>query len=366
MKSKRLLLPGTYIQGPDALNELPEQIQTFGNSAVIIWDACVKSLFGDKVLSLLSAAGVNGNEFIFPGQTTRNAADQLTRAAQDFPDGFIVGIGGGKTLDIAKAVAAQSRRRMISVPTTASNDSPASSFTVWYTEDGKGDGYDTWGHSPDIVLVDTSIIAKAPLRTFIAGMGDALATWYEAKAVLDAHACNCLGTPATSTAITLAESSRDVLFQYGIDAMESVRRKETSPALEKVVEAAILHSGVGFESGGLATAHQLANNMGILPETHGLLHGEEVAFGLVTQLCLDKRLADDDEHLRVFNFLKQVGLPTTFQQIGISNPAREYLKTLAVLCDGENSFSRNHPFEVTAETIVDAMFLADEIGRNLL
>lgn len=363
MKFNRLLLPGKYIQGPQALRELPDEIKEFGDSVLLIWDPLVKSLFGDRVLSSFSKAGLIWNEFLFTGQITRSTAIRLSEEVKKIPAPLILGMGGGKTLDIAKAVAAWTNRRMVSVPTVASNDSPASSFTVWYTEDGKGDGYDNWGRSPDMVLVDTSIILGAPLRSFIAGIGDALATWYEAKAVFDAGALNCLGTPATTTALKLAESSRNVLFEYGSAAIESVRSGKTSFAFESVVEATILHSGIGFESGGLATAHQIANNMGILSETNGLLHGEEVAFGLATQLCLDP-MVPDDERNRVFDFLAEVGLPITFQQLGISDPTREKLWDLAILCEGKESFSRNHPFEVHADSIIDAMFKADYLGRR--
>ncbi|MDO5552927.1 MAG: glycerol dehydrogenase [Planctomycetia bacterium] len=355
MAFKTLLLPGKYVQGPNALATLGSELKRFGNNVVLVWDSCVKGLFGTTVLDSLRDAGLDYTEFLLSGQTLRSEAAALAGQVKNLTNpGIVVGIGGGKTLDMAKAIAAYTGLPVASVPTVASNDSPTSSFTVWYTEDGRGDGFDTWGRCPDLVLVDSQVIAGAPVRMFIAGLGDALATWYEAKAVADADAVNCLGTPVTVAALTLARSARDVIFQNGLDALTAVRNHEVSPALEQVLEATILYSGVGFESGGLATAHQMANNMGILKETHGLLHGEEVAFGLATQLWLDPNV-DSDERARVIAFMKNVGLPTTLRDIGLANATADQLMPLAEICEQPGSFAHNHPFKVTAQSIVNAM-----------
>jgi len=355
MIPKTLLLPGKYVQGPNALRYLGPELRRFGTRPVLLWDRHVRGLFCEIVFAGLKENGLDWEELLFGGQTLRTEAAILSDRLKNLPGrDIVVGIGGGKTLDMAKAVAAMSDRPFATVPTMASNDSPTSSFTVWYLDNNEGDGFDTWGRCPDLVLVDTEVIAGAPVRTFIAGIGDALSTWYEAKAVADAGAVNCLGTPLTVTALTLAKNARDTIFEYGRDAILAVKNKKANESLEKIVEATILYSGVGFESGGLATAHQMANNMGILPETHGLMHGEEVAFGLATQLWMDTTV-DPEERNQVIGFMREIGLPVTLEQIGLKGATREKLMPLARLCDCPGSFAKNHPFDVTADLIVDAM-----------
>ena len=136
-----------------------------------------------------------------------------------------------------------------------------------------------------------------------------------------------------------------------------------TPAVEKVVETNTLHSGLGFESGGLATAHMIANPLSNFPECSGLMHGEKVGFGIITQLCLDED-TDVDEMYRIVDFEIALGLPVTFADLNLEGVTRERLMTIGNACGGEGSLCHNHCFEVTAESVVDAMIAADALGRE--
>jgi len=155
----------------------------------------------------------------------------------------------------------------------------------------------------------------------------------------------------------------DTILEFGVEAKAAVECGVATPAVEKVVEANILLSGVGWESGGLATAHAIANSLPALHETHGLMHGEKVAFGLMTQLCLEQDLPMDTIY-RIADFLVAVGLPTTFAAMKMQDVSKERLLAFAQSVSGEGSFIHNHPFAVTAQDLVDAMIAADALGRN--
>jgi glycerol dehydrogenase len=99
----------------------------------------------------------------------------------------VVGIGGGKTLDTAKAIGYYQKLPVVVIPTIASTDAPTSALSVIYTEAGEFEEYLIYPKNPDMVVMDTAIIAKAPVRLLVAGMGDALSTWFEAKACYDAE-----------------------------------------------------------------------------------------------------------------------------------------------------------------------------------
>jgi glycerol dehydrogenase len=274
-----------------------------------------------------------------------------------------VGIGGGKVLDVAKAVAVDAQIKMVTCPTIASNDSPTSAASVWYDAEHNFIGFDCWPFNPDVVLVDTQVIAEGPIRAFVAGMGDALATWIEAAAAYKSRAPNIAGGAPTMAAMAIAELCYTTLLEHGLDANRAVQHNVVTPAVEKVVEANVLLSGLGFESGGLATAHMIANLLSNVPECKDLMHGEKVGFGIATQLCLDDE-TDVDEVYTVFDFQIEIGLPVTLADVNLEGVSRERLRQIGEVCAGEGSLCHNHPFEITPEGVVDAMIAADALGRQ--
>jgi glycerol dehydrogenase len=164
-------------------------------------------------------------------------------------------------------------------------------------------------------------------------------------------------------AMAIAQLGYDVLLEHGVDAKRAVEANVLTPSVEKVIEANILHSGLGFESGGLATAHMIANCLPSFPECHGLMHGEEVGFGVISQLCMDKAVSMDEVYEAV-DFEVAVGLPVTFADIGLAGIKRERLKTIGDICAGEGSLCGSHCFEVTSDAVVDAMIAADALGTE--
>jgi len=357
-----LIAPRKYVQGRDVLKEAGAYIGLVGKKPLVLWDARVKGLVGPMVMASLKAAGLDAVDVDFRGDSTKAEAARVADIARTRGADVAVGVGGGKTLDTAKAAAAAAGIKMVTCPTIASNDSPTSSYTVWYDEKGNCLGFESWGVNPDLVLVDTQVIANAPARAFVAGMGDALATWIEAEAAFKTRAGNLAGGLTTRAAMALARLGYDILLECGVEAKRDVEQHVVTPAVEKVVEANVLLSGLGFESCGVATAHMIANCLPSFPECHGLMHGEEVGFGIVSQLCLDED-ARTDEVYRVVDFEIAVGLPVTFADLGLDGVGRDRLKAIGDICGGKGSLCENHPFEVTSASVVDAMIAADALGR---
>ncbi len=162
------------------------------------------------------------------------------------------------------------------VPTIASTDAPTSALSVIYTDEGNFETYRFYKKNPDLVLVDTKLIAEAPARFLASGIADALATWVEVRSVLAFGGKTMAGGVPTIAAEAIAKRCEEVLFDYGIPAYESVKAKVVTPALESVVEANTLLSGLGFESGGLAAAHAIHNGFTALHgDIHHLTHGEK-------------------------------------------------------------------------------------------
>jgi glycerol dehydrogenase len=362
---KVLIAPRKYIQGRGVLGELGEYLKLLGKKPLVLWDPVVKQLVSATVRQSLASAGMEMVEVEFAGEASAAERARVGGIAAQAGVDMAVGIGGGKVLDVAKAVAVDNHIGMVTCPTIASNDSPTSAATVWYDDNHNFVGFDCWPFNPDIVLVDTQVVANGPVRAFVAGMGDALSTWVEAEAAFKSRAPNIAGGRPTMAALTLARLCFETLLEFGLDAKRDVELHVVTPAVEKVTEANVLLSGLGFESGGLATAHMIGNLLSNVPECQqkGLMHGEKVAFGIVTQLCLDDEM-DADEKVAIVDFEIEIGLPVTFDELNLKGATREKLQTLADACAGPGSLCHNHPFQVTAADILDAMFAADALGRQ--
>lgn len=356
-------LPGKYCQGRGILGELGKYILPYGKKPLILWEQFLKDSYGSQIVASLQSHGLSFYDAIFKGESTKRAAHELSDVVRAEGCDVVVGIGGGKAIDTAKGAAAFSQTRLIIVPTIASNDAPSSACTVWYTDEGEYDGFDMWATNPDMIIADTEVIAKAPVRFFVAGMGDALATWPEASTCFAKRAVACTGGVQTITAMSMARLCFDTILEYGLEARSAVERKVVTAAVDRVVEANILLSGVGWESGGLATAHAIANSLPSIHETHGFLHGEKVSFGLITQLCLDQDLSVDEIY-RIVDFQIAVGLPVTLSDMKMQDVSRERLLDFAKSVSGEGSFVHNHPFTISPTDIVDAMFAADSLGTR--
>jgi len=308
------------------------------------------------------AAGLAYEVYDFGGECSKPEIEQAKTAALAAKAQVIVGAGGGKVLDTSRAVAAALNKPSVNCPTVASSDAPCSALSVVYTKSGEFDSYFFYKRNPDLVLVDTTVIAQAPARLLVAGMGDALATWFEAKTVMDARAKNQVGGATTISAGALARLCYETLLGDGVMALEAVRTKVVTPSLERLVEANTLLSGLGFESGGLAIAHSVHNGLTTNAHTHDYLHGEKVAFGLLVQLVAEgKSQTIIDE---VLNFCHSVGLPITLAQVGITKLSTEGLMQIAQRSCAEGETAHNEPFDVTPQLVADAIVAANKIGQS--
>ena len=265
---------------------------------------------------------------------------------------LIVGIGGGKTLDTAKSVASRLNIQVVIVPTIAASDAPCSALSVFYDNDGRV-AFDEFLHrNPDLVLVDTEIIAQAPSRFLAAGIGDALATYYEAQACRRSGAANCMAVPGAAVAYAIARECREILFEHGREALADNDRQRVSHDLEQVIEANILLSGVGFESGGVAAAHAIHHGLAEMPETHHYLHGEKVALGILVGLILEQAT---QEFETVRDFLGQVRLPTSLSALGLHDVTDAQLQSIAARACREGEIMHNEPMPVTQADVVAAL-----------
>lgn len=354
--------PGKYIQGKGELSKLGEYISVYSNKAVLIIDGFIFDNYEEQIRQSCKIENLNIKYERFTGECSRVEIDRIINASNDMKDIVIVGIGGGKTLDTAKAVAYYTQSPVIIVPTMASTDAPCSALSVIYTQKGEFSEYLFLKSNPDMVIMDTDIIKNAPSRLLVSGMGDALATYFEARATANSNSNSIAGGKATKTAIALAKLCYETLLEDGYKAKQAVENHVCTKAVENIIEANTLLSGVGFESGGLAAAHAIHNGLTAIEQTHKYFHGEKVAFGTLVQLVLENESLEEIN--KVLEFCESVGLPITLSDIGISEIKEEEIMNVAKLSCDVNETIHNMPFEVDCEQVYAAILAADSLGKN--
>ena len=357
------IFPGRYVQGYDALKSLGEEIKRFNEKALLLVDPFVhENIFPSFKDSLEEAITYRAEPF--GGESSDEEIERVSKIVREEGYKVVVGIGGGKTLDTAKAVAYQTELPMVIVPTIASTDAATSALSVIYTPEGEFDRYLFLPHNPDLVLVDTRVVVEAPVEFLVSGMGDALATWFEAESARQSYAPNMTGNLGSMTAYALAELCFNTLMEHGVDARTACEVHAVVPAVEKIVEANTLLSGLGFESGGLAAAHAIHNGFTVLEASHNAYHGEKVAFGVLASLYLTGKPAMLID--RVYTFCENVGLPTTLEDLGMEDVSDEDLMRVAEAATDEDETIHNEPMPVTAEMVFAAIKTADAEGRHRL
>ncbi|MCG7317748.1 MULTISPECIES: glycerol dehydrogenase [Brevibacillus] len=369
---KAFISPTKYVQGENELVNLGYFIKTFGDSALLIAHQDDITRVKDKLEHTIAQFGVTIIESGFNGECSRNEVHRLKQLAKEHACSCTIGLGGGKAIDTAKCVA--EGEALIIVPTIAATDAPTSHSAVLYTPEGEFDDYAYFKQSPSVVLIDTNVIANAPTRFLVAGMGDALSTYFEARATANSYSNVNAGLPCganagvgqptkgTRAALALAKLCYETLLEDGLKAKISCDSNIVTPALENIIETNILLSGLGFESGGLAAAHAIHNGLTALEGTHSYYHGEKVAFSTLVQLVLEN--ANKGEINEVLNFCVSVGLPVCLADIGVTNVTRsELLNVAQKACILEESI-HSMPFPVTEEDVVAAIMVADQIGQE--
>lgn len=355
---RTFISPSKFILGNGELQNLGTHVSGFGDKALLIAHpddyARVKEALD---IAFKDVKCIYGG---FGGESTKKEIARLQGIVEKENVAVVIGLGGGKAIDTGKATASNTRRPVIIVPTIAATDAPTSALAIIYNEQGEFEEYMFLKKNPDIVIVDSGVIAKAPTRFLVSGMGDALATVFEARACAKSFATNMSGGLSTKAALAIAETCYATLLEDGEKAKAACDANVVTTALENIIEANILSSGLGFESSGLAAAHSVHDGLTVLEETHHCYHGEKVAFGTLVQLVLEN--ADQSELNTVLGWCKKIGLPTCLKELGVTNLDDERLMKVAEASCAEGETIKNMPFAVTPEAVAAAIRTADIIG----
>lgn len=348
---RKMVTPSLYMQGKGAIYHLGQKALPFGDKAFVVGGHTALSVAGERIRKSLDS---NGIEIVGwkddVKDCTYETIDRLVEDGKRCKGHFVVGVGGGRAIDTAKAVAWKLKVPAMSIGTQCATNADASAESVVYTEDHRYLEAITLPKSPVLVIEDTEVISKAPVKYIVWGMGDALSAKFEAEAFAKARQRRPTGQVPTTPALVLADACFRELMEHGLKAVTDLRNGIHSLDVDDVIEAVKLSSALAFENTGCALAHALHNGLTKTGQVKGE-HGEIVAYTTIVQLAFEKRSVD--EVRQVAEWCKNIGLPTTLKQLG--DPSKAALRQAAEWASEKDPDSRNMPEKMRVSDVLDAI-----------
>jgi glycerol dehydrogenase len=354
--------PWNYIQGPGEFDNLPEYSQRYSKNVFVLIDGFLFDSLGARLKE--NFAAIDSTLYIdrFGGECCQSEIDRVSGAIKACGAGLAIAVGGGKTLDTVKAAAISMDLHVIIVPTSASNDAPVSSLSVVYTEQGVHDHSVNFHRGSDLVLIDSEIILAAPKRLLVAGMGDALSTYFEARACERSQIKNGVGKGylPCKAGMAIARLCYDILMRDSVKALLAMDAGVVNEAFENIIEANALLSGLGFQNTGCSIAHSINAGLSELPEATPYLHGERVGFGVLVQLVFEN--APMEEIYEILEYLDAVGLPMTLDGVGVE-ATKEKVGIMTEKMVYHNALAHTQSLVVNKDTVGAAILTADAMGK---
>ena len=174
--------PLKYVQGSGALKEFYDYFKDLGKNWLFVCSRSGHRTCHDKLEESFGTSDTHRHYEVFGGISSVGEIDKFRKMVRNENIDVVVGVGGGSAIDTAKATAHYEGKRVVIIPTVVATDAPCTGLSVIYNDDGSFNSYLFYPNNPDGVLVDSYIIAHAPVKFLVAGMGDALGTYFEARA----------------------------------------------------------------------------------------------------------------------------------------------------------------------------------------
>lgn len=355
--------PEAYWNEPGVLARGGELIAPFAGRVWVLAGQTALVKAGGVFLESLAQSGVDYAVRTYGGYCTLEDIELLAAEALEAKAETIIGIGGGRILDTAKAVGDKRKLPVVTVPTVAATCAAWSALSVVYNRQGTHTGGLILEKSPKLVLADTRLLAEAPPRYIAAGIGDTLVKWYEASPNVE----NGPESIHARAGLLTSKLALDILEELSVDAYRTAGSGEVTDAFTEVANAVIFLAGqAGSWSGGrprAAVAHAVNNSLTRHHETHVRLHGEKVAFGLIVQLFLEGYSQTKIGSLA--HLLHALGLPLTLRELGLTGEtavkASEIAKGVVIHPEAASRL----PFKVHAEALEKAILDTDSLGRRI-
>ena len=349
-----IISPGKVLRGENILSQSGEAIAFYGKSPLIVGGDRSLVKVKSYLEPIIEQQQLTATQASYLPDCAESSLAKLTKAVAKHKADFIIGVGGGKALDTAKLLAHQCRLPIVTIPTSGATCAAWTALSNIYSEAGAF-LYDVGlDRCPDLLLLDYSLVRSAPRRTLVAGIGDAIAKWYEASV----SSGNSTAT-LTIAAVQQARVLRDILLQKSLAALENPQGEEWREVVDATVLLAGVIGGIGGANCRTVAAHAVHNGLTHLTEAHDVLHGEKVAYGILVQLRLEEMIQGNKLAIaarqQLLKFYSEIGLPRTLEDLGLADVSIAKLRHAADVACNEKSDIHRLPFMVSSEQLTAAM-----------
>lgn len=348
------IAPAQVVRGEGILAHIGDAIARLGARPLLIGGNQTVPMVEPQLISVLKPQGLSLVSESYSPDCSEATLAKLHQAAAAHEADLIIGVGGGKALDTAKLVAHQRRVPIVTIPTSGATCAAWTALSNVYSDDGAFLYDVALSRCPDLLVLDYALVKTAPSRTLVAGIGDAIAKWYEAS-VSSGHSQQTLIVAAVQEARVL----RDILFQKSSQALQN----PGSETWREVVDATVLLAGVIGGLGGAqcrtVAAHAVHNGLTHLSLSHSTIHGEKVAYGILVQLRLEELVQGNQlaatARQQLLKFYSEIGLPVDLPALGMSDVTIAELRQAAELACQPTSDIHHLPFPIEPTQLLAAM-----------
>ena len=349
-----LLAPACVLRGEGSLLQAGEAIARLGNRPLIVGGDRTLSVVQPPVQSLSDRYQLKAAQATYSPDCSEASLASLKTAVQGHQADLIVGVGGGKALDTAKLLAHQCQLPVVTVPTSAATCAAWTALSNIYSDEGAFQYDVPLNRCPDLLVLDYDLIKTAPVRALVAGIGDAIAKWYEASV-------SSGSSPATLTiaAVQQARVLRDILLQKSAAALQTPGGEDWREVVDATVLLAGVIGGLGGANCRTVAAHAVHNGLTHIPAAHEAFHGEKVAYGILVQLRLEEMVQGNQlaasARQQLLKFYSEIGLPQTLEDLGLKGATLAELRHAAEIACHPRSDIHRLPFPVMPEQLIAAM-----------
>jgi len=357
-----ILTPKYYLSKPGALREAGKTVASIAKRVYIVGSKTALHVAKETLTGGFDRAGVRYDVLEYGGYPTIHAATDIARRAQEFEAGAIVAVGGGRVMDTVKAAANIAKLPVIAVPTIAATCAAWAPSSILYNDDGEFTEPRANEDAPVFLVLDTDILAKAPIRYLQSGISDAFARWFENAPHLERADSFYLRWQ-----LKQAELIREILEDEGPRVINDLKRGVYKPEqVVRVIDAVVFLTGI-FVSvrnsdelfiGGIG--HNIYHLSTALHELHGTLHGEQIAFDLIVSALIGGKT--DNEVYDLIALFYKFDQPLTLKELGLGDDAPERLDRVVPVIHQYSVGYRQLIRDFTPEELKNALLKADELG----
>jgi glycerol dehydrogenase len=348
------IAPGKILRGETCLKDSGVAIAALGKRPLVVGGDRTLEIVKSHFQALSEQDRLTINRASYSPDCAESSLVNLKLAVETHQADVIIGVGGGKALDTAKLLAYQCRLPIITIPTSGATCAAWTALSNIYSEAGAFQYDVALDCCPNLLILDYSLIRSAPKRTLIAGIGDAIAKWYEASVSSGDSTATLI-----ISAVQQARILRDILFQKSATALENPESDEWREVVDATVLLAGVIGGIGGADCRTVAAHAVHNGLTHIPCAHHALHGEKVAYGILVQLRLQEMIQGDrlaaTSRQQLLKFYGEIGLPKTLEDLGLGEVSLKELRQATEIACNPNSDLHRLPFKVSPEQLLAAM-----------